>query len=247
MATPFKAPCYTDTDVSPWEVTSATVRTCLRPQRANPQDRVVFLLGDSHAAMLQPAIEQLIAGRRGVSLTWTGITGWHCGFMANAQDVEARCEGLVTIMWDTIQQNVQQGDVVIVSHASYKYDPRQNGFLRRFYTDVLAPKGAKLLLMGNPPELPTFAIYCLTNQAPCIVHSTANADKSRFLQPLAADVDGIFYFELWNLFCTEWQCGPTVPGTGTFAYFDMGHLTHSGALYLVPYLCSFFDLSGLLT
>ena len=34
-------------------------------------------------------------------------------------------------------------------------------------------------------------------------------------------------------------CGAVVPGTSTFAYFDNGHLTAAGSMYLWPYLCPY--------
>ena len=47
------------------------------------------------------------------------------------------------------------------------------------------------------------------------------------------------YVPIRDLLCTADACGAVVPGTSTFAYFDNGHLTAAGSMYLWPYLCPY--------
>ena len=153
-------------------------------------------------------------------------------------------------MLAALSANVRAGDMVIVSHAGYKYWDQytvnqQIAFLRTVYTTQLQPSGANMVIMGDPPRLPVRAYYCLSAQSNCHL-PTANTDTNRLLAPLANEFSGILYMEIWGLFCDSNNCMATVPGTSTFAYFDRDHLTVAGGLYLWPYLCAAFQNAGFL-
>ena len=110
---------------------------------------------------------------------------------------------------------------------------------------VLQPRGARLVIMGDPPRLPMHATRCLYQPTNCYT-TTANSDQNAQLAPLATSHTGILYVAIHNLFCNSANCMGQIPGTTTWAFFDSTHLTQAGALYLWPYLCSALELAGFL-
>ena len=56
----------------------ARVRGCLTPQRATPQQRAMFFLGDSHAGAMLPGIEASVRGAMALAYTARGMCGYLC-------------------------------------------------------------------------------------------------------------------------------------------------------------------------
>ena len=238
--------CYTDAEWTPANQLRQRVQQCLSPRRPNAGARVAFLIGDSHAASIKVGVERAVEGI--MSLSFIAITGGTCGLVYSATD--GICLDAYNIIRERLTTNVRNGDIVIVSHAGYKYwdastQGQQRDLLRDVYQNILQPRGAKLVIMGDPPVLPRWAVYCLQNVQNCYT-STANTDQNAMLAPLANEFSGVIYLPIHHLFCNSQNCMAQVPGTPTFAFFDTSHLTTAGALYLWPYICSALGAAGFL-
>ena len=224
---------------------------CLTPSRPSPGARVAFLVGDSHAGSIKNGIERAV--QSDMTLAWVGITGNTCGLLHSATNGNsAICAEVKAIIEERLAANVMAGDLVAVSHAGYKYyytehQQAQIALLRSVYTTILQPRGANLVIMGDPPRLPRWAIYCLNAVANCYTSSVTNTDQNAMLAPLANEFPGVLYVEIFHLFCDSQRCMAQVPGTSTFAFFDDSHLTTAGGLYLWPYLCAAFQAAGFIT
>ena len=82
-----------------------------------------------------------------MGFSWIGVTGKNCGFLGSSG-----CPDLTTVIHEMLVSQVQPGDVVVVSHASYKFDEMTSiRFYAQFHQSVLQPKGVRLLIMGDPP------------------------------------------------------------------------------------------------
>lgn len=206
----------------------------------------MFLIGDSHAGSIKAGLERSV--QNDMIVSWVGLTGNTCGYIQDA--TSGVCGEARDIMLERLQANVRADDVVVFSHAGYKFyhtdaQANQRTLLESLYTSVLQPRGAHLVIMGDPPKLSNRAYYCLMNTANCYV-GKFNNDQNKQVGQLANDYSGVHYFEIFDLFCDNKWCMPNVPGTNTFAYFDDSHLTTAGSLYLWPYFCAFFMQAGIL-
>jgi len=245
-ATIFRSYCYLDALHTPADVVRLRVEQCLTPNRPNPSSRVAFLIGDSHAASIKIAVQRAV--QHEMALVWTGLTGNTCGYVHLA--TSGVCLDAISIMQTQLTTHLRSGDMVIVSNAGYKYwnapaQASQRALLRNLYTTILQPRGAHLVIMGDPPRLPTYAVRCLYQPANCH-SSTTNNDQNAQLASLTSESPGMLYVEIHHLFCNSANCEGQVPGTTTWAFFDNSHLTTSGGLYLWPYLCAAFEAAGFL-
>lgn len=205
---------------------------------------MAFLIGDSHAASIKNGIERAVQEHMIVS--WVGITGNACGLLYST--TSGICHEANTLIMERLNANLRSGDVVFLSTVGYKYwdataQAQQRAYLRNLYTTVLQPRNARLVIMGDPPRLPVWAIYCLQAPSNCYA-GTANNDQNRMLAPVADEFAGVLYVEIHDLFCDSNNCMAQVPGTTTYAFFDDSHLTEAGGLYLWPYICSALESAG---
>jgi len=241
----FRAYCYVDIAHTPTDVLTSRVSQCLTPNRPNPTDRVAFLVGDSHAASIKMGVHTAV--QHAMSISWMGITGQTCGYIHSATGL---CLQVRNIIDQQLNSYVRAGDVVIFSHAGYKYytahdQQQQRALLRTLYQNVLQPRGANMVIVGDPPILPMHAVRCLYAPQNCYA-SLTNNDQNAQLASLATESTGILYMPIHHLFCDSSNCKGQVPGTSTWAYFDASHLTTSGSLYLWPYFCSALEAAGFL-
>ena len=148
---------------------------------------------------------------------------------------------------DLCRRLLQAGDVVIISNAEYKWHHSQLGWLRS-EIGTLRTAHARVLIMGEIGTLPNWATYCIPNRwspdalSRCVApraYGWRESSPSAELIALAATLEHVSYVPIRDLLCTADACGAVVPGTSTFAYFDNGHLTAAGSMYLWPYLCPY--------
>ena len=182
----FQSYCYLDAVETPADIVRQRVYQCLTPNRPSAAQRVMFLMGDSHAGSIKAGLERAVLNS--MMVVWVGITGDYCGFLHSASS-QSICQEAQDIMLERLTNNVRSGDMVVVSNAGYKYwdasgQEAQRNLLRNLYTSVLQPRGANLVIMGDPPRLPSWAVYCLNNPSNCYT-STANNDQNQYLASVA--------------------------------------------------------------
>jgi len=214
----------------------------------------IFLVGDSHAAHLSNGFRRA-AEAANLGFSWVGV-GAECGYFsdgsiaANVREQAAwvaLCTTYRNQVRKRLQEQLQAGDVVIISNAEYKWHHSQLGWLRS-EIGTLRTAHARVLIMGEIGTLPNWATYCIPNRwssdalSRCVTpraYGWRESSPSAELIALAATLEHVSYVPIRDLLCTADACGAVVPGTSTFAYFDNGHLTAAGSMYLWPYLCPY--------
>jgi len=247
--------CYTDPNWLP-NVTDVEerIRLCITPTRSPASQRVLWLLGDSHAGSLQPGVRRSVQGTmayRWMTVINCGLldcsagAGWDCAKNAN-------CRAATQTMLAVLREHATAGDVVVVSHAGYKVGAEHVPFFRNVVVPILSAAGASLVIMGDPPMTKNSISYCTPSVfkpdafkgCETAFAPEANWDQNQEFKVLTTETDNVFYFDIYEHFCTDAVCGIVVPGTTTFAYIDNSHLTTMGGLYLWPYFCAFFRARG---
>ena len=213
----------------------------------------IFLVGDSHAAHLSNGFRRA-AEAANLGFSWVGV-GAECGYFSDGsiaanvheQAWVAMCTTYRNQVRKRLQEQLQVGDIVIISNAEYKWHDSQLGWLRS-EIGTLRTAHARVLIMSDVGTLPNWATYCIPNRwspealSRCVAlpaYGWRESSPSAELIALAATLEHVSYVPIRDLLCTADACGAIVPGTSTFAYFDNGHLTAAGSMYLWPYLCPY--------
>ena len=245
------------------ELTAACIQRftrCLTPTRQKAGQRVLFMVGDSHCAHLVPGVRRAVGNR--LEVRWASYICDPGGFLPHA--TTGTCRQASDLFRQLLLQNMRPGDIVLVAHLGTKFmvrpghapdaltcgctatTPQITGmvnFLRAFHAEMTRlVHNTSLVIMGDPPMLPQEGALCLTQPSNC-VRKKANelAPVEDAYRALSRESPSIHFFQPHDLFCTVTQCQAQVPGTTTFAYVDVHHLTTAGSMYLWPYLCSWFE------
>lgn len=241
----------------------ALIRRCLTPRRKNSAtNRALFLIGDSNAAHLVPALTRA-ALKDQMEFVW--VARQSCSFMAEGDMTwclndprlgEERIRiGLEYSREVTaaLESQVQAGDIVaLAGFESTHILKLTRKMLRELAARIFEPRGATLLILGSIPKLlnsdaTAEVAACLHHPARCqrpydyhvserpfsVVHAMA-------AKALAAETKAIAWLDLFDLFCElprRHVCTPFVPGTRILAYVDTMHLSRAGSLYLWPFFC----------
>jgi len=177
------------------------------------------------------------------------------------------CKDINDYMDDALRDNVRACDLVILMHRSYAHDDKgkldankrataRAAQLERYrgLQQLVTSKNAKLLLLGDVPELGTDGYRCAASShlaATCEVTADqvrTNLQYERSAYEELAQVANTYYFPLSDLLCDDQtgKCGAYVPGTSTLVAKDRDHMLPETSLYLWPYICAFISDSGLL-
>lgn len=163
-----------------------------------------------------------------------------------------------------LQAQLKPCDVVVIHHREWTpartmkmqgdADVRASMIERlRGLQRTVNARGAKLVLLGDVPTIPALGKRCAMSsaaEAECEiswseVQATQHAGEYEVYEMLA-QTPGTYYLRLDSLMCAGGLCDAFIPGTSTFAYGDDNHLTTEASIYLWPWLCAFFQDSGLL-
>lgn len=252
-----------------WDDQRKVSRCQMMPRRGagNPA-RVIFLIGDSHAAGYAPA---LMSGLRDEFTVLYSTQGWMGGFnpiwpcnesfgepMSRTElNLHGAAHGFgfasVELELEALSENVRPGDVVAVLTSEWRlmrreYVDAQREFLRGFGVKV-GRLGASMVLIADNPrnEWARYPLGVPRMEAVWYdwqLHEYVDAAYSS----LAAEASHIFYLnDTFDRLCNAatGNCTPLVPGTGMPAYHDDdSHLTALGALYLAPSVNCFFRQHG---
>lgn len=260
-------------DVWGEEDEKAWVRSCLVPDRGESGTRrAVFLIGDSHAGAIAPGLLAALEGA--ASVVWIAA-GFGCGFVSplfNRRVVAAEDDGFFEDACRyfndevdaQLQAQLKPCDVVVIHHREWTpartmkmqgdADVRASMIERlRGLQRTVNARGAKLVLLGDVPTIPALGKRCAMSsaaEAECEiswseVQATQHAGEYEVYEMLA-QTPGTYYLRLDSLMCAGGLCDAFIPGTSTFAYGDDNHLTTEASIYLWPWLCAFFQDSGLL-
>lgn len=234
---------------------------CLTPPAADPsvpRSNVLFLVGDSHCAVLREALRRATAGRmRVVSACMLGVPfGPPQGTLPRTTDPPA---WWYPTLVDTLSANMRPGDGLVVVQLGAL---QSIGFLRdTVLAQITRPNRASLIILGDNPLITRPAPTCKANPALCDISpwatdagrdESARADVERSLAQFAEDEaksGDVFVWSqtsLWTSGAPGEHLWGNVPGTHVPGYYDTNHLLVDVAeAYLWPYLCAAFHRWGL--
>mmetsp|Transcript_65857 Transcript_65857/g.157395 ORF Transcript_65857/g.157395 Transcript_65857/m.157395 type:complete len:801 (-) Transcript_65857:64-2466(-) len=113
--------------------------------------------------------------------------------------------------------------------------------------NITRSRNATLLFLEDVPTLTSIGTLCLPTVfrgpfANCTVSLTGQGaeDYPTYYQVMEfLRMEGVPVHRQQHLMCGDAMCTEKVPGTQTLAYDDRHHVSHAGASYLAPFLCSF--------
>jgi peptidoglycan/LPS O-acetylase OafA/YrhL len=252
------------------EIASMLTNGCLLVgfQSAQPQcvagdpdsSTTVALIGDSHAAMLNPAFEKLAAQR-----------GWRLEMLSKAacpivnlplaphfNDVAEAVEHCAT--WrDQIyaRLHAERPDLVVVSSAaSYgpdgsgiwgqpNFDSYNSGWIGGLADLVrqLRNDGSKVLVLGAAPGPRSTPSTCLSGHLDdaraCAYSWLPEYNRGMTTQARAIEAAGGQFADLTGLLCSDSRC-PVIVGN-TLVFCDAGHLTREYSEILAPLMGALAD------
>lgn len=196
-----------------------------------PDALKVALIGDSHAAMLLPALSQFL-----IAENWslTAMVGYDCQWEISAND---DCGSVMESVQSKLL-NEQPYDLILTT-GSRKYGNAAN------YAAAWKPvvdRGTKVVAIADNPTVTAEALACLTrfgasaeDITACGMSMQEATGKADAIVAAAAAVPGVSVVDMTDLYCSEGRC-PAVIGN-VIVYRDTGgHLTASYAKTLAPYL-----------
>jgi peptidoglycan/LPS O-acetylase OafA/YrhL len=235
-----------------WQVTEPE---CATGDTASPT--TVAVVGDSHAAMWNPAFHQLAEQRhwRLEMLTKAG-----CPLMdLPIGSITLRREYTECEQWRAqviARLGAEHPQLVVVSMLR-KYGAAYDGYPEKFTSydplwidsvtrlvQQLRRSGAKVLVLGPTPDPHSVVPICLSGHlddaAACSPpRSTAVNQPGIAAESAATKAGGGHYADLTELFCTADRC-PVVVGN-TLVYQDAGHLTIEYCRLLAPAIGALAD------
>jgi peptidoglycan/LPS O-acetylase OafA/YrhL len=235
---------------------------CLRSWRYVGQDECasgdpaastrVALVGDSHAAMWQPAMEQIATARHWRLETmgkvlcplldlptyspYLGRDYTECTRWRGQIDARLRAERPAVIVLDMARRYTPDYGFTVYGR------PWLDGLTRTVAR--LRSTGARVLVLGPVPDPHAVVPTCLSQHLDSAVQcaparSTAVDDAGIAAEARATEAAGGMYAPLTDLFCTAARC-PDIVGN-QLVYRDDNHLTIQYARWLAPVLAAELD------
>lgn len=200
---------------------SSSSTTCLQRQG---EDKVIFLLGDSHALRLGPALKAATS----TSIKYVAQYG-------------AETSIVTPHFLAFLQGQLRGGDHVIYSKSLDQAAPtyRLQMDLRSLF-GVVNSAGAKLVVVYDGAILHQNPALCLLRGLDCGISKQEVLQTPRRLvaQRFASLHHEVKVFDIAQLLCSETTCSMFLPGTTTQAYIDKEHINQYAAKFLAPALCS---------
>ncbi|MCV7278941.1 acyltransferase [Mycolicibacterium flavescens] len=222
-------------------------------------ETTVALIGDSRAAMFNPAFQKiaeqrqwrlLMMAKAGCPITDLRVNQY---FNTLAEEFQRCAEWRTEIMARLRAERPQL--VVISSSRAYDangahtmvpglkmYDNAWIGSLTEL-VQQLRDTGAKVLVLGPTPDPPAPIPLCLSahldDAAACADVRDAKHAAGITAETAATEAGGGRYADITELLCTANRCPPIVGNT--MVYFDAGHLTREYSQLLAPALGALAD------
>lgn len=248
-----------------------------RPAPPRPQRRL-FVLGDSHAHHLLSGLQAVFAREHFEVVHWAQVilfdTWLHPDFISQVRAaLEARVQPndvvlfarRIGMFWlNTPNFDHSVFGLHVPDGHGLEAIQLANRLLRNLFLEVLAPRGAALVILDDVPAAPEPPSICLRG-GPCLYDATHAGQLGKLelfsnaMRTFVANVTNStaqsanvttsvhFLPVLFESFCTAGVCDFRVPGTETIAYYDDDHLNTAGSLYVGPFIACAFEQAGLLS
>lgn len=219
----------------------------------------VALLGDSRAAMFNPAFQQ-IADQRHWRLLMMAKAGCPITELPYSKHFNGLAEGFQRCaQWrgDILARlRVERPQLIVVSTAR-AYDatgahtmvPGLDIYDQAWLSSLthlvqqLRETGAKVLVLGPTPDPPAPVPLCLSGHledaTACAAKWGGKHEPGIVAETAATQAGGGQYSDITDLFCSANRC-PAIVGN-TMVYFDAGHFTREYAQFLAPALGALAD------
>ena len=202
----------------------------------------LYVFGDSHSNHYVEALKRSLP-EYGVG---SASVGWKCGYIS-AKDITAEtkqwmadCENYVPFVDQFLATNLRPGDKVMIGHRwKEKKNYGHTEQTLRHLADLVASKGAWLLLIDDVPEIEG-ADPLLCEKRPWRPFPSQGCYKTRqavdldqqpldsLMRQVASGSQQVKYIPLHQLYCTEKQCGPYKDNL--LIYRDTDHLSREASL-----------------
>ncbi|MGW3806895.1 acyltransferase family protein [Micromonospora sp. NPDC005113] len=220
----------------------ATLTSCRIGSR-RPDATRVALVGDSHAAMLIPAIEGQLDARNWAVDTY--VARGCIWAKVDAADQSDPCYARRQAMAQRLGEGPKYDLVIVSGRRNASADPRAAGGQIRKYVEAWRPvleRGTRIVVVVDNPGLGSANLSCLVDDAAnggdprrCAVDRQAALGTRDALEEAAKRTDGkVPTVDLTDLFCTATQC-PLVIGN-VIVYRDAHHMTATYARTLGSHL-----------
>lgn len=215
---------------------SSEVVPCRIGSEASDAVRIA-LTGDSHAAMLIPAL-RTEAERLGWSIDL--YVGRGCVWAHDAPDDECKSRR------DSVDSAITNGDydaVIVTGWNQEAFTPEQRSSLAEMYSNTwlrAQQLGIRVVAVADNPGVPQSTIDCIA-RTDSFALETCAFSRPTYLEedPIraAAIESGAALIDLTDAYCTADDLCPAVEG-GVIVYRDSHHITASFSRTLAPYLSS---------
>lgn len=195
-----------------------------------PDAKRIAVIGDSHAAMLLPALSPYLVENR---WSMTTFVGYGCQWTSNIVNNGGDCSEM---MAQTQQKLLADKFDVVVTTASREHAGDSNGY-EELWRPV-AEAGSKILAVGDVPGVPEETLNCLTRVGVIRNCATPRDEALAIPDPLliaAPKVPGVTALDLTNSFCDADKC-PAIIGNHIVYQDADGHMTATYAQSLGPQL-----------
>ena len=231
---------------------------CITGNRASAT--TVALIGDSHAAMWRPAVQNAVDRR-----------DWRMLLMAKASCpiVELPITEHLNEMSEELQRCAQwrhgimdrlRADppalVVVAAVRGYGpdgigfwdkpgFDPFNPGWIEALGNMVkqLRSNGSQVLILGREPVLPSMTTNCLSahlkDPMACAALWPAENEAGIAAESAAVRANGGHYANTHDLFCSGDRCPPVV--SNTMVFYDASHITQEYSRAMGPAIGALFD------
>ncbi|WP_327042806.1 acyltransferase [Micromonospora ureilytica] len=220
----------------------ATLTSCRVGSQRSDATRVA-LVGDSHAAMLIPAIEGQLNSRNWAVDTY--VARGCIWAKVDAADQSDSCYARRHAMMERLGGGPKYDFVIVTGKRNMSVNPQAAAGQIRRYVEAWRPvleRGTRIVVVVDNPALGATDLGCLVddtanggNPTRCAVDRKGALGTRDALEEAAKRTDGkVQMVDLTDLFCTETQC-PLVIGN-VIVYRDAHHMTATYARTLGPHL-----------
>ena len=232
--------------------TSGKVRTCTLEGSSKTPKKRIALIGDSHAAMLRPAVKEILKDKDWEvdiflkqACPWTAAPVVRLDVAANwpklcasyNEELQARLEDPKQKKYDLIVVNAARNDLVALNPGENETDVEVAGYMKA-WTPVLKA-GTPIMVLVDNPLLPMDWLDCVekgdaADARKCGVSKAEGLAMADTQELAAQQLENTTIVDMTDFYCDGDFC-PVAIG-GVLVYRDESHITKTWSLTIAPYL-----------